>query len=75
MVFERQYDGFRGKRGAPPGKEECLMWSEEWARGVLMLMEEHRMYLRGAKPGQGGPMGVEKCLSSGGANYAEHHRK
>jgi hypothetical protein len=28
MEFERQYDEFGGKRGAPPGKEECLMSSE-----------------------------------------------
>jgi len=27
MEFERQYDEFAGKRGAPPGKEECLIWS------------------------------------------------
>jgi hypothetical protein len=40
MEFERQYDEFGGKRGAPPTKEECLMWS---ARGVLMLMEERGM--------------------------------
>jgi hypothetical protein len=25
MEFEKQYDEFGGKRGAPPGKEECLM--------------------------------------------------
>jgi len=25
MEFERQYDEFGGKRGALPGKEECLM--------------------------------------------------
>jgi hypothetical protein len=40
MEFKRQYDEFGGTRGAPPGKEECLMWSAGWARGVLMLMEE-----------------------------------
>jgi len=27
MEFERQYDEIGGKRGTPPGKEECLMWS------------------------------------------------
>jgi hypothetical protein len=25
MEFERQYDEFGGKSGAPQGKEECLM--------------------------------------------------
>jgi len=43
MEFEWQYDEFGGKRGAQPGKEECLMWSAGWARGVLMLIEEHKM--------------------------------
>ena len=28
-----KYDEFGGKRGAPSGKEECLMWSSRWARG------------------------------------------
>jgi hypothetical protein len=28
MEFERQYDEFGGKRGAPQGKEECLMSCE-----------------------------------------------
>jgi hypothetical protein len=28
MEFKWQYDEFRGKRGAPPGKEECLMLCE-----------------------------------------------
>jgi len=43
MEFEREYDEFGGKRGAPPANEECLMWSAGWARGVLMLMEEWGM--------------------------------
>jgi hypothetical protein len=43
MEFEMQYDEFRGKSGAPPGKEECMMWSARWARGVMMLMEERGM--------------------------------
>jgi hypothetical protein len=43
MEFESQYDGFRGKRGEPPGKEMYLMWSVGWARGVLMMMEERGM--------------------------------
>jgi hypothetical protein len=42
MKLERQYDEFRGKRGMPPGKEKCLIWSAGWARGVLMLMEKHQ---------------------------------
>jgi hypothetical protein len=44
MEFERQYHDFRVIRGAPPGKEECLMWSAGWSagweRGVLKLKEE-----------------------------------
>jgi len=28
MEFERQYDEFGGKRGAPPGEEKCLMSCE-----------------------------------------------
>jgi hypothetical protein len=40
MEFKRQSDEFRGKRGAPPGKEKCLMWSAGWSSEVLMLMEE-----------------------------------
>jgi hypothetical protein len=43
MEFQTQYDPFRGKRGAPPANEECLMWSAGWARGMLMVMEEHGM--------------------------------
>jgi len=35
-----QYDELRGKRGATRANEEYLMCSAEWARGVLMLMEE-----------------------------------
>jgi len=62
MEFERQYDEFRGNRGAPPRKEKCLMWCARWLRGVLM--DEWRMKLRGANPGQGAPMGIEEHLSS-----------
>ena len=29
-----KYDEFGGKRGVPPGQEECLMGSLRWARGV-----------------------------------------
>jgi hypothetical protein len=47
-----KYDEFGGKRGAPPGKEECLMWSSRWARGVLMVMEKRRMELRSAYPAE-----------------------
>jgi hypothetical protein len=73
MEFESEYDVFGGKRGAPPANEECLMWCSEWARGVLMLMEEGEMKLRAAKPGQGGPTGVEEHPSSRTRIYAEHH--
>jgi len=55
MEFERQCDQFTQKRGVPPGKEECLMWSAGWARGVMMVMEECRMKLRGSKPGKEAP--------------------
>ena len=63
-----KYDEFGGKRGAPPGKEECLMWSSRWARGVLMVIEERRMKLRGQNPGQGAPSGIEECITSGAAH-------
>jgi len=63
-----KYDDFGGKRGAPPGKEECLMWSSRWAMGVLMVMEERRMKLSGENPGQGAPTGIEECISSGAAH-------
>jgi len=63
-----KYDEFGGKRGAPPGNEECLMWSSRWARGVLMVMEERRMKLRGENPGQGAPTGIEERISSGAAH-------
>jgi len=56
MEFERQYDRFTGKRGAPPGKEECLMWSARWPTAVMMVMEECGMKLGGANPGQGAPI-------------------
>jgi len=68
MEFERQYDKFGGKRGAPQGKKECLMWCVRSARGVLMAMEGCRMKLRGANPGQGALMGIEKRISSGAAH-------
>jgi hypothetical protein len=55
MEFERQYDEFAGKRGAPSGKK-CLMWSAGWARGVMMVMEECGMKLGGANPVQGAPI-------------------
>jgi len=68
MEFERQHDELGGKRGAPPGKEMCLMWCARWARGVLMVMEECRMKLRGTNPGQGAPMGIEERKSSRAAH-------
>jgi hypothetical protein len=72
MEFEREYDEFGGKRDTPPANEECLMWSAGWTRGVRMLMEEWGMKLRGAKPGQGGPMGVEEHPASRTAIHAEN---
>jgi hypothetical protein len=32
------------------------MWSAGWAMGVMMVMEEYRMKLRGTNPGQGAPI-------------------
>jgi len=56
MECERQCDEFAGKRVAPPEEEECLMWSAGWARGVMMVMEECGMSLRGANPGERAPI-------------------
>jgi len=64
MEFERQYDEFGGKRGAPQGKEEYLIGCARGARGVLMAMEECRTKLRGANLGQGAPMGIDERISS-----------
>jgi len=44
------------------------MSSARWARGVLMVMEECRMKLRGANPGQGALTGIEERLCSGAAH-------
>jgi len=33
MELETQYDEYGEERGAPPRKEECLMWCARWARG------------------------------------------
>ena len=66
--LKSKYDEFGGKRGAPPGKEECLMRSSRWARGVLMVIQERRMKLRGENPGLGVPTGIEQCISSGAAH-------
>jgi len=63
-----KYDEFGGKWGAPSGKEECLMWSLRWARGVLMVMVERRMKLMSENPGQGAPMGIEERISSRAAH-------
>jgi hypothetical protein len=41
--------------------EEYLIWRKGRARGVLMVIREHRMKLRGTKPGQGTPTGIEQC--------------
>jgi len=50
MEFETQYDEFWGKRGAPPGKEECLILGEvvkgsadgdaEWNWGARIQAKE-----------------------------------
>jgi len=64
MEFERQYDEFRGKGVAPPGKEDRLMSCARWAKGVPMVMEKCRMKLRGANPGRGAPTAIEECLCS-----------
>jgi hypothetical protein len=58
MEIERQYDEFGGKRGAPPGKEECLMSCMRWAREVVMVIEVCRMKWRGTNPGQQALMGI-----------------
>jgi len=63
-----KYDEFGRKRGAPPGKEESLMWSSRWARGVLLVIEERRMKLRGKNPCQGAPKGIEERISSSAAH-------
>jgi len=58
MEFERQYDEFGGKRGAPPGEEECQMSCEvvngsadgdaQWNWGVQIQAKERRWGLRSA---------------------------
>jgi len=63
-----KYDKVGGKHGMLPGNEECLMWSSRWAIGVLMVMEEHRMKLRGQNPGQGVQTGIEEHISSRAAH-------
>jgi len=65
MEIERQCDEFGGKRGPPQEKKECLMWCARWTKGVRMVMEEYRMILRGANPGQGAPMGDWKAPMQG----------
>jgi len=63
MQFERQYDEFGGKRGVPPGQKKCLIRRAGWARGVLMVMVERGMKVRGANPGQRAPTRIEEHLS------------
>ena len=70
-----KYDEFRGKRGVPPGKEECLMWSSRWVRAVLMVMEERRMKLRGENPDQGALTGIKERISTGAALKGESGNK
>jgi hypothetical protein len=52
MEFDSQYNELAGKSGSPPGKEEGLMWSVGWSRGVMMVMAKCGMILGGANPGQ-----------------------
>jgi len=49
MEFGRQSEESAGKRIAPPGKEKYLMCGAEWARGVMMVMQECGMKLGGGK--------------------------
>jgi hypothetical protein len=56
MEYETQYDELEAKKGAPPGKNECLICSAGWARGVMIVMEECGMKLRGTYPGQEVPI-------------------
>ena len=58
----------RGKERCATRKEECLIW---WARGVLIVMKEYRMKLRGANPGQEAPTGIEERWCSGAAPKGE----
>ena len=48
--------------------EERLMSRLRSARGVLMVMEERQMKLRGENPGQGAPTGIEERIFSGAAH-------
>jgi len=43
MEFESQCVKFGEKSGMPSGKEECLMGSSGWTRGVQMMMEDCEM--------------------------------
>jgi hypothetical protein len=67
MEFERQYVEFTGKRHVQPGKEECLIWSATWARGVMVMIEGSRMKLRGAISRLRSANPAEKPI------HAEHH--
>jgi hypothetical protein len=40
-----------------------MSWAR-WARGVLMVIEECSMKLRGTNTGEGAPMGIEEHLCS-----------
>lgn len=44
------------------------MWGARRARGVLMVMEERRMKLRGKNSGQGALTGIEEGISSAAAH-------
>jgi hypothetical protein len=59
-----KYDDFGGKCGVSPRQEESLMWSVWWARGVLMMMEDRRVKMRGENRGQGVPTVIEPPIFS-----------
>jgi len=75
MEIERQYNELGGRWGVPPGIEEWLMLCARWARGVLTVMEECRMKLMGANPGQGALTRIEERLCSGAAHPGWAARK
>jgi hypothetical protein len=68
MMIQSQYDEFEGKKSAQQGKVQGLMRCARWARGVVMVMEECRMKLRGTNPGQEAPRRSEERISSGAAH-------
>ena len=75
MESERKHDEFRGERAAPPGKDECLRWCARLAKGVLTVVEECRMKLRGTNPGQRAPTGIGKRTSCGALPKGEGRQR